>query len=527
MVKTMRCECGRGLMVRLVGGQSDALRLRWLRSIVLGLFLILPVPGSSEASAGPVNLTLESAVAIAMRNSYRIRGLRMGIERTRLLLKGRQAQLKSSVAMNLKMPKLEAISDYKWNSTLQRDEIVQLNSRLWEMELSISQPVILFGYPTNGYLSLNTRTYQYRQKENGSFAVNYYNRHFVRFSQPLFQPNGLKNDIEDAELDLKQEDLRFLADQVRLVDDVADDYYDLFRLGYQDKVDTKRVRTLEQVVEMAEGMARVDSTRRMEPVQAQVELGNAREQLSRNEGRYRLEMDRLKQRLGMESEEELALNPEIHIDSVRVDVDKAIAYGLTLRPRLEMMRINRRKQEIDLDNRKGANSFRVKLEMTYGLEKEDEDFGKLWDEPTNSYSVAVNAYVPIWDWGRRDAVIQAEELSVARAELRVKEMENEMVSDIRSAAKDLDEYQRRAMSMAENLGRAEAVVSQSLEQYQDGGMPLFDMLRSVSMRRETELRFLNAYLGFRRAILSLMMDTYYDFENGIPLFKRFAVGKES
>jgi outer membrane protein len=527
MVETMRCEWGLGLMGFLLGVQSDALRLRWLRGIVLGLFLILPVTGPNEASADTVNLTLESAVEIAMRNSYRIRGLRMGIERTRLLLKGRQAQLKSSVAMNLKTPKLEAVSDYKWNSTLQRDEIVQLNSRLWEMELSISQPVILFGYPTNGYLSLNTRTYQYRQKEDGSFAVNYYNRHFVRFSQPLFQPNNLKNNIEDAELDLQQEELRFLADQARLVDDVADDYYDLFRLGYQDKVDSKRVRILERVIGIAERASRIDTTRKMEPVQAQVELGNAREQLARNEGRYRLEMERLKQRLGMENDEELVLNPKIHIDSVRVDVDKAIAYGLTLRPRLEMMRINRRKQEIDLDNSKGANSFRVKLEMTYGFEKEDEDFGRLWDEPTNSYSVSVNAYVPIWDWGRRDALIQAEELSVSRAELRVKEMENELVSDIRSAAKDLGEYQRRTIRMAENLGRAEAVVSQSLEQYLDGGMPLFDMLRSISMRRETELRFLDAYLGYRRAILSLMMDTYYDFENGIPLFKRFAVGKDS
>ncbi len=47
------------------------------------------------------------------------------------------------------------------------------------------------------------------------------------------------------------------------------------------------------------------------------------------------------------------------------------------------------------------------------------------------------------------------------------------------------------------------------------------------MRRETELRFLEAYLGYRRAILSLMVDTYFDFENRVSLFDRFGVEHES
>jgi len=105
-------------------------------------------------------VTLESTVDIAVKNSYRINQLKLGIERKRYRLKAERAALKSSVYMNLKVPEFNAVSDYRWNSVLNRDEIVRQNTRLWQMDLSIEQPILLFGYPTNGYLSLNNEVHR-------------------------------------------------------------------------------------------------------------------------------------------------------------------------------------------------------------------------------------------------------------------------------------------------------------------------------------------------------------------------------
>jgi hypothetical protein len=143
-----------------------------------------------------IDLTLKTAVEIAMANSYRIRQLKLGIERTRYWLKARQAGLKSKVYMNVKLPNYNYLSDYKWNSTLQRDEIIKTNTGLWQMDLSVRQPVVLMGYPTNGYLSINNKMYQYTQKIDRISDRNYYNRYFLKFEQPFFRPNSLKNDIE-------------------------------------------------------------------------------------------------------------------------------------------------------------------------------------------------------------------------------------------------------------------------------------------------------------------------------------------
>jgi outer membrane protein TolC len=495
--------------------------VRYVRRIFVTLCIGIVLTLVGRSSAEPIDLTLKSAVEIAMRNSYRIKRLELGIERTRLYLKARQAQLKSFVSMNLKAPEFEAISDYKWNSTLQRDEIVRQNTRLWEMGFSISQPMILLGHPTNGYLSLNTKTYRYRQEEGD---VNYYNRLFVKFTQPFFQPNFLKNNIEDAELDLQREDLDFIADQVRLIEDVADDYYDLFELAYQISIHSRHVEQLERAQEVAERVP--DPARAMEAIQVQVELGNAREQLYQGQGRYRIEMDQLKQRLGMETDVELHLNPAIVLDSVTVDDERAVESGLMLRPRLQREYIQRRKEEVDLDNTRGRNSFRLDLEVTYGLERQDEFVRELWGDYNSSYSLSLNAYIPIWDWGRRKALLEADMIGVRRSGLLIKEVENQIISEISSTVRNLREFQQRALRMADNLQKAKLITERSITQYENDVVSLLDLLRSISTERETELRFADTYLGYRRAILRLMLQSYYDFENNVLLFDRFGVRRE-
>ena len=145
----------------------------------------------------------------------------------------RLVAIKTALCESSQTPEFERISENKWNSTLGRDEIVREHSQRWQMDFSIEQPVILLGYPTNGYLSLNNRVYRYTQFAEEDDDIRYYNRYFVQYRQPFFQPNYLKNNLEEAELDLENSELAFQSDAVNIIDDVADDYYDLFRVGYE------------------------------------------------------------------------------------------------------------------------------------------------------------------------------------------------------------------------------------------------------------------------------------------------------
>jgi len=140
------------------------------------LFMAINLGTAPNLSAKEeMQFTLESAVEIMMNNSYRIKSLRMGIEQTRLRLKAEQAGLKSKVYMNLMTPDLNRSSDYKWNSTIQRNEIILENTNRWQMDFAIRQPIILFGFPTNGNVSLNYKIWRYNQIDDGSYT-SFYNR---------------------------------------------------------------------------------------------------------------------------------------------------------------------------------------------------------------------------------------------------------------------------------------------------------------------------------------------------------------
>ncbi|HUT62726.1 MAG TPA: TolC family protein [Anaerolineae bacterium] len=471
-----------------------------------------------------IDLTLERAVEIAMNNSYRIKQLQLGIERTRYYLKARQAGLKSKVYINLRSPDLNAISEFEWNSTLQKDELVRQNNRLWQMELSIRQPVILFGYPTDGYLSLNNRMYRYLQKINGTEDVNYYNRYFVRFEQPLFRPNTLKNDIEQAKLDLEREELEYLNDQVRVLNNTGYAYFDLFELAYEHVIYSRQVAHLQKVSDIIYLMSQQDSTRSLDVIQVRVELTNAQETLLENESDMRLEIAQMKQRLRLDYQDELTVKPTIEITPINVDLNQAIQYGYTLNPTLQLNEINKRRDEIALENIKGWDKLHLNLEMTYGLEKEDEKYQELWLDHDNSYSISVRAYIPIWDWGRQKANIEGQKINMKRTELYMEENRNRIKSEITSAIKNLEEYLQRALDMKENMEVAQELSDISIIQFEENRISVQDILKIIERQKDTELSFLESYLGFKRSFIQLMSQTYFDYEKNISLLEKLQAG---
>ena len=466
-----------------------------------------------------IEFTLESAVEIMMNNSYRIKRLRMGIEQTRLYLKAQQAGLRSRAYVNLITPNLNRTSDYKWNSTLQRNEIVRENTNRWQMDFAIRQPIILFGYPTNGNISLNYKIWRYNQIDGDSYT-NFYNRLYLRLEQPFFTPNDKKNDLEEAELNLEEDELDYLADQVDIIRDVSNDYYELFELAYRNKIFSNHISNLENIEKIVSGIVLQDPSRVLEKRQVELELTNAKEELMANQSELRLEKERMKQRLRMNEDDEINVAIPVVIIPFIVDREQALKYGFSLHPSLRMSAINRRKSEIRLDNVKGRNAFHVNLEVTYGLENQDDRFESIWDKYDNTNSITINAYVPIWDWGERRSRIEAQKISLEREDLRIEEIQKGIRTDINNAIINLNEYQARASNMQDSVKIAKDILNESIEQFKDNKILLHNLLQNVIRQKETELNFLDIYLEYRESILSLMVNTYYDYENNISLIDK-------
>ena len=492
--------------------------------ILVGVITILclNIVSSSRLPAGEtIQLTLDTAIDIAIKNSYSIKQLELGIEKNRYWLKAERAGLKSKVYMNLMAPELDAVSDYKWNSTMRKNEIIRQNTNRWQVDISIRQPLILLGYPTNGYLSLNNKIYRYLQKEDSDRDVDYYNRLFVRFRQPIFRPNELKNDIENAELNLQREELYYIRNRVNLVNRVTFEFYDLYELIHKEKVYELTVRNLEKIYESARTIALNDSTRKVEEVQALIELVNARELQMKNLSDLRLNMLNMKQRLRIDVHDSLSIKHDIALSKIPVDHADALEFGYTLRPHLQLLRIEKRRREISLNNVHGWDAFHLDLGVTFGLEKNHDRYQAMWEDYNNSYSVSINAYIPIWDWGRRKARIGAEQINVRRAEMNIEENRSSLQNSINTVLTNLEDYQLRALNLQKSVKVAQEISDLSIRHYQDNTLSLQGVLQVIERQKETEVNFLEAYLGYRRELQELKGLTYYDFETDLSMIDMF------
>ncbi len=492
-----------------------------LRNRIASFILAFTLTSIASVSAQEkIQLTLDSAVDIAMKNSYRIKHLQMNIEANRLWLKARQAGLKSKVYMNLQAPNLSSSSDFEWDSNLGRDVIVKKNTTRWQADIAIRQPVVIMDYPTNGYLSMNTRTYRYLQKHEGN-DVDYYNRYYVKYEQPFFQPNYLKNNIETAKLDLQRRELEYARDRASTINSIADDYYDLFEFTCNDVIYQQQIENLQRVALIAERAAEADTTRRIEAVQVKVEIANIGENRLKNQSRIRQESARLKQRLRMSQQDSIYVVPEFPFKPVHIDLDQAIEYGHNLHPLLRMLDIDKRKNEINVDNAKGWDSFSLNLAMTYGLEKQEDDIQSIWNEYDNSNSIALNAYVPIWDWGRRKTRLEAQKISLRRTELSIEENRNSISSNISIEVENFLEFQSRTENMMKSRELAADITEAGIEQYNSEIISIRDVIQMIESQKDTEMNFLDAYQGYRRSLIALMIRTFYDYENNISLLDKF------
>jgi outer membrane protein TolC len=463
-------------------------------------------------------------VELAMSNSYQIRRVNLDIQRTRYNLDAERAGLKSRVDLNLQTPEYEAVSEARWNPDLGRNEIIRDNSRRWQAELSVRQPVILFGYPTNGELSVNSRLYRYRQvNESGDVDVRYYNRYFVAYEHRLFQPNQLKNNLEEAELDLESSELEFQEDVVSLIDNVSGDYFELFEDAYSERIYQEYVEHLEAGLDAAQALAETDTARSIELDQIRIEIANARERLQAAQSGFRLATAEIKQEFQIPQSRTIVLDPVVEIAPVAVPVGRAIELARSLTPTLRQLDINYRENEINLDETRGRDAFRMDVELTYGREMQNPVWSDLFREPTNSYSASVTAYVPVWDWGQRKNRIAASQINLDQTRLQIEQVDTDIEASVNNEVRNVEEFETRALAMQDNRELAHQASMSAIGQYETGLITASDLLQSLARENDTAQNFLDVYLDWRESLLRLQELTYYDFERDLPLLERFGI----
>lgn len=485
--------------------------LHRITSISSALILILIVPQSIRAQesgiyeiARPTNATimdLDQALDLALELSWRIERGRLGLARAEFNLTAVRAALKSNASLSLTLPDYDR-SLRDWTNSSGITTVIKNQSAKYFGRISIRQPLI-----TNGVISLNGSLNR-NQTELFSYASSdkYYGSANIRFDQPILQPNRIKNAIRKAEISLEEAYLGFQDEEIRIRTDISRKFFGLLELTYQDKLAREEVARLEQAYAVGQQLYENEAITELNLLQLEVELSSRRDRVLAISGRLDRELDDFKQDLGLSLDDEIAIEPVLELVEVVIDENAMMEQALVQRSDLQRTLNRRENHEMDLDERRARGRLTGNISITMGLDAQGQEFYDMtdsWLDPDQARGAAITFSLPLWDWGRNDAMVASKQIDIDQNYRTEEENIKTIAREVSNSVARVREADARLTQLLPGLDAAERSYELTLQQFQTGGINAQDIMLTQNRLVESHNTYLEAYLDYRRAIIDM------------------------
>jgi outer membrane protein TolC len=142
-----------------------------------------------------------------------------------------------------------------------------------------------------------------------------------------------------------------------------------------------------------------------------------------------------------------------------------------------------------------------------------------WDvlKRTPNLGVTFNLEIPIWDWGRNKAQVDAATANLLQDEL---EMENLLLTierEVRDVVRGVYQAFDRVQMLAKSKDVSEKSFDISLQRFANGDITLTELARASDQLNTARLSYLSAYNDYKLALADLRRKTLFDFENNRSL----------
>ncbi|MBQ7823058.1 MAG: TolC family protein, partial [Bacteroidaceae bacterium] len=351
---------------------------------------------ASFSTSAQTVLTIDKALEIAETSSPELRTSLYNLERSELLLMAQRASLKSQFSLTL-----NPISYTQTRSFDQRVSQWYTNKSFnTSGTFRIEQPIIW----TNATLSLvNTFGWQNNESETaGGTNTNkaFSNNLRLQLNQPIFTYNSQKMELEELEYDYENMYISHALQRLNLERSITSQFYSVYTSQNNLQISKDELANAEQNYQIIKDKVEADLLAREELFQAELNLASARSTVNNRIVSLENAKDNLKKILGMPLDEDISILA--HVDSVKtvkIDVNKAVKNALDTRLELRQREIQTELLEFQLIKTKAQNEFKGDVNLSLGIMGDNEEFGNIYKNPTNSPSVQVSFNVPIFDWG--------------------------------------------------------------------------------------------------------------------------------
>jgi len=474
----------------------------------LSLILLYMISGLAAQEL----LDIDKALDIAVQNSLIMQQVELGLVRSQEMLNAQLARQKSQFALML--------NPFEYDRTNRFDQRTSewfLNESARSAgTFTINQRIL----PTDGTIALrNTFSYDYNNSESAGAIDNpvsktWNNRLMLELSQPIFTYNRTKVQLESLRLANESALLRYLLQKLSLERMVAQSFYSVYSRQMSLLIAEEQLKNNEDSHEIIRNKVEGGLLALEELYQSEVNLATSRSSVFTSDLNLQNTMDELKVNIGMPLEQEFVIVTQIVIDTVSVDQQTAIQHALENRMELRQRQIDIDNSMFSLMDAKTVNEFSGSVTASFGITANNEDFGMLFDKPTNTPAVGLTLNIPIFDWGERKSEIKAAEADLQSTEIDLEIEKRDIKVNIRSTVRNLENLENQIVIQEKTVENAELTYDINLERYRNGDLTSLDLGMYQNQLSDAKMALTNAKINYKLELLNLKIQTLYDFELG-------------
>ncbi|MDR0973566.1 MAG: TolC family protein [Prevotellaceae bacterium] len=468
-------------------------------------------------------LTMEKAMEIAGKNSPTLRNALMNMERYQQNLIAQRAALKSQFSLSLNpldFSQTRTYNDYyaSWYTT----KSIQTSGTF-----RVDQPILL----TDGTLSLvNTFGWQNNTSTGASESENrnkaFSNNLYLSLSQPIFTYNRRKLQLRQIEFDLENANINYALQRLNIERMITQQFYSVYTAQNNLLIRQDELENAQQSYEIIKNKVDADMSAREELYQAEVNLANAQSSMEDQEVQLANSKDVLKQTIGMDLDENIAVEGEVVITPVDINVQQAVDRGLASRLELRQREIETKNLEFTMIQTKAQNEFSGTINLSVGLMGENEQFQHIYRNSVPNPRVQVSFSVPLFDWGANKARVKAQQVAQQINQLEAQNERIDIELNIRQTYRSLENLKRQIKLAEQNVTNAQMTYDLNLVRYREGDITGMDISQFQTQLSSAKMSYSQALINYKIELLNMKILSLYDFEKNTPIVPLADVNNE-
>lgn len=305
---------------------------------------------------------------------------------------------------------------------------------------------------------------------------------------------GLKPNMSVANLNFQQ-------NQETLIYNISQAYIQARILREQIELlsenETKFTRQLEITrLQVEQGVAK-----KLDASRISVALNNIQSQLNVAESNYEVALNRLKNAMGMELGDSLALTDSVNIALLDKTPDET--FDADNRTEILLQRNNIKLLDVQ-KKRIGAGYFpTLSFFARYSAQAYNNEFASAFRTWYDFSSFGLRLNVPIFDGTQKSAQRKQQIINIRNAQLNLELSQQAFQLQYQNASAQLKRAKSNMKTTGANMALAKEVFDSMALMYQQGVIPLAEFLNAETAYKESQLNYISSLLNYYTALIDL------------------------